>query len=50
MGKWLNWTPPVKEKDSPIVNEERSEESPLYLECHHIRKQIQKGLSYFGQF
>ena len=31
MNKWLSWTPPVKEKDSPIINEERSEESPLYF-------------------
>jgi pSer/pThr/pTyr-binding forkhead associated (FHA) protein len=22
MNKWLSWTPPVKEKDSPIINEE----------------------------
>ena len=31
MNKWLNWTPPIKEKDSLIIKEDRSDESPLYL-------------------
>ena len=31
MGKWLNWTPPVKEKDSLRIKEDRSEESPHYF-------------------
>ena len=31
MNKWLSWTPPVLEKDSPKINEERSEEAPLYF-------------------
>ena len=31
MNKWLSWTPPVKEKNSPIINEEKSEEAPLYF-------------------
>ena len=31
MNKWLSWTPPVKEKVGPNINEERSEESPLYF-------------------
>ena len=31
MNKWLNWTPPIKEKDSLIIKEDRSEESPHYF-------------------
>ena len=31
MNKWLNWTPSIKEKDSLIIKEDRSDESPLYL-------------------
>ena len=31
MNKWLNWTPPAKEKDIPEINEEGSEEAPLYF-------------------
>ena len=31
MNKWLNWTPPVKEKDSLRIKEDRSEESPHYF-------------------
>jgi len=31
MNKWLNWTPPIKGKDSLIIKEDRSDESPLYL-------------------
>ena len=31
MNKWLNWTPPIKGKDSLIIKEDRSEESPHYF-------------------
>ena len=31
MNKWLNWTPPEKEKEVPEINEEGSEEAPLYF-------------------
>ena len=31
MNKWLNWTPPEKEKEIPEINEEGSEEAPLYF-------------------
>ena len=31
MNKWLNWTPPEKEKEITEFNEEGSEEAPLYF-------------------